>query len=63
MTLHDLIRGTDLPTRRHFLSRVAGSLLGVGAAGAFGPRALAQALAQDPQGPKTGPLVLGRCAG
>jgi hypothetical protein len=60
MTLHDLIRGTDLPTRRHFLSRMAGSLLGVGAAGAFGPRALAQALAQDPQGPKTGPLVLGR---
>jgi len=49
MTFHDLIRGTDLATRRHFLSRMAGSLLGVGAAGAFGPRALAQALAQDPQ--------------
>lgn len=56
MTLHDLIRGTDLPTRRSFLSRLAGSLLGVGAAATFGPSAVARALQQDPQHP----LVLGR---
>lgn len=56
MTLHDLIRTTDLPTRRLFLSRLAGSLLGVGAAARFGPAAIAGALAQDPQRP----LVAGR---
>jgi hypothetical protein len=50
MTLDDLIRGADIDTRRTFLTRMAGSLLGVGAAAAFGPSALASALtaAQDP---------------
>jgi len=56
MTLHDLIRGTDIPTRRAFLSRLAGSMLGVGAVANFGPAGLARALEQDPQKP----LVLGR---
>ncbi len=37
MTLRNLIRGTDLATRRHFLSGMAGSLLGVSAAATFGP--------------------------
>src|SRR5262245_377451 len=56
MTLHDLIAGTDIQGRRTFLTRMASSLLGVGAAAAFGPEAVARALAQDP----TPPLVLGR---
>jgi hypothetical protein len=56
MTLHDLIRGTDLATRRTFLGRMAGSLLGVGATAAFGPGAIARALQQDP----AKPVVLGR---
>ena len=61
MTLRNLIRGTDLATRRSFVTGMAGSLLGVGAAATFGPRALAQALLQDPQpAAQTGPLVLGR---
>lgn len=62
MTLRNLIRGTDLATRRHFLTGMAGSLLGVSAAATFGPRALAQTLLQDPQDPKTAAqrLVLGR---
>ncbi len=61
MTLKNLIRGTDLATRRSFVTGMAGSLLGVGAAATFGPRALAQALLQDPQpAAQTGPLVLGR---
>lgn len=60
MTLHDLIRGTDIATRRSFLGRMAGSLLGVGATAAFGPAAVARAL-QQPQDPQTqAPLVLGR---
>lgn len=59
MTLHDLIRGTDLATRRSFLSRMAGSLLGVGAAATFGPSAVARSLLQGPQDPQH-PLVLGR---
>lgn len=56
MTLKHLIRGTDLATRRTFLTGIAQSLLGVGAAATFGPNAVARALMQDPQGP----LVLGR---
>jgi hypothetical protein len=47
MTLHDLIRGTDLDTRRTFLGGMAGSLLGVGVAAALGPSAVARALTQD----------------
>jgi hypothetical protein len=63
MTLHDLIRGTDLATRRSFLSRMAGSLLGAGTLATFGPRGLAEALLQDPQGPQQQkPLVLGRAS-
>ncbi len=58
MTLHDLIRGTDVATRRSFLTRMAGSLLGVGAAATFGPAAIARSLYQDPQNP----LVLGRAS-
>lgn len=56
MTLHDLIRGADIPTRRTFLAGMARSLLGVGAAATFGPTAIARSLRQDPQSP----LVLGR---
>jgi uncharacterized protein (DUF1501 family) len=57
MTLHDLIAGTDIQGRRTFLTGMASSLLGVGAAAAFGPAAVARALTQDPPAP---PLVLGR---
>lgn len=56
MTLRDTIAAADLPTRRTFLSGLAGSLLGVTAAAANGPRGIAAALAQDPEKP----LVLGR---
>lgn len=56
MTLHDLIRSTDIPTRRTFLAGLARSLLGVGATATFGPSAIARSLRQDPQAP----LVLGR---
>lgn len=49
MTLRQLIAGTDLDTRRTFLSRMAGSLLGLSTVAASGPRALAASLAQDPQ--------------
>ena len=67
MTLHDLIRGTDIPTRRAFLTRMAGSLLGASAVATGGPQALAHFLhhgPQDPQDPKTSanPLVLGRAS-
>jgi hypothetical protein len=48
MSLRDLSRAADLPTRRSFVGGAARSLLGVGAAAMFGPRAIAQALAQDP---------------
>jgi hypothetical protein len=58
MTLHDLVRGADITTRRSFLSHMAGSLLGVGATATFGPAALASSLHQDPQKP----LVLGRAS-
>lgn len=51
MTIHDLIRGSDLETRRAFLSGAARSLLGASAVAAFGPGAVARALAQDPQAP------------
>ena len=51
MTLRKLTRGADLDTRRTFLTGMAGSMLGVGAAATFGPRAVAQALTQDPQKP------------
>ncbi|MFY9341795.1 MAG: DUF1501 domain-containing protein [Planctomycetota bacterium] len=56
MTFHDLIRTTDLATRRSFLSHMANSLLGVSAAATFGPAAIARSLHQDPQNP----IVLGR---
>lgn len=56
MTIHDLITGTDIQGRRTFLTGMARSLLGVGAAAAFGPSAVARALAQDP----APALVLGR---
>lgn len=49
MTLRHLIAATDQPTRRHFVSGLASSLLGLGTAASFGPRAIAQALTQDPQ--------------
>ncbi|HEX5051608.1 MAG TPA: DUF1501 domain-containing protein [Planctomycetota bacterium] len=58
MTLRNLIAGTDLETRRVFLGGMAQSLLGVGAAAAFGPAAIARALAQDP----AAPVVLGRAS-
>lgn len=48
MSLRDLARSADLPTRRRFLHDAARSLLGVGAAALVGPRAIAQVLAQDP---------------
>lgn len=56
MTFRDLIRGTDLDTRRTFLGGMARSLLGASAVATFGPSALARALGQDP----AAPLVLGR---
>jgi len=60
MSLRKLIRGADLDTRRTFLSRIARTSLGVGAAATFGPRAVAQALLQDPQGTQgQEPIVLG----
>lgn len=63
MTLRDLIRGSDLDTRRSFLGGMARSLLGVGAAATFGPAAVARALAQEPQaklvlGPATAKQVI-----
>ena len=58
MSLRKTIRGADSATRRTFLSGVAQSMLGVGAAASFGPNAVAQALWQDPQGPQK-PIVLG----
>ncbi|MBX3461658.1 MAG: DUF1501 domain-containing protein [Planctomycetes bacterium] len=54
--LTDLARGADLETRRLFLTRLARSALGVGATAAFGPAAIARALAQDP----AAPVPLGR---
>lgn len=58
MTLRDLSQSADLPTRRAFTQGLARSLLGVGTAALFGPRAVAAALGQDP---KPGmPPVLGR---
>ncbi|MCU0867348.1 MAG: DUF1501 domain-containing protein [Planctomycetes bacterium] len=59
MNIKNLIRSADAPTRRTFLTGMAQSLLGASTLASFGPRALAQTL-QDPQGPQTGPLVLGR---
>ncbi|MBL8730595.1 MAG: DUF1501 domain-containing protein [Planctomycetes bacterium] len=48
MSLRDLSRAADLPTRRSFVTGAARSLLGVGAAAMVGPGAIARALAQDP---------------
>jgi len=59
MNMKNLIRSADEPTRRTFVTGMAQSLLGAGTLATFGPRALAQTL-QDPQGPQTGPMVLGR---
>lgn len=61
MTLRNLIRGTDLDTRRAFLGSMARSLLGVGAVATFGPRSIAQALQNGftPQDPLPG-LTLAR---
>ncbi|MBL8732188.1 MAG: DUF1501 domain-containing protein [Planctomycetes bacterium] len=63
MTLRNLIRGSDLDTRRSFLGGMARSLLGVGAAATFGPAAVARALLQEPQaklvlGPATAKQVI-----
>ncbi|MBZ0154570.1 MAG: DUF1501 domain-containing protein [Planctomycetes bacterium] len=63
MTLRNLIRGSDLDTRRTFLGGMARSLLGVGAAATFGPAAVARALTQEPQaklvlGPATAKQVI-----
>jgi hypothetical protein len=59
MSLRKIIRGADEGSRRTFLTGMAQSMLGVGAAASFGPSLVAQALAQDPQGPEK-PIVLGR---
>lgn len=59
MSLRKIIRGADEGTRRTFLTGMAQSMLGVGAAAGFGPSLVAQALGQDPQNP-TKPVVLGR---
>lgn len=60
MSLRKIIRGADEATRRTFLSNMARSTLGVGAAASIGgPSLIAQALTQDPQG-KQKPIVLGR---
>ena len=61
--LRHLARGADLDTRRSFLSGLAGSMLGVGAAATFGPNAVASALraAQDPQNPQK-PVMLGKAS-
>lgn len=59
MSLRKIIRGADEGTRRTFLTGMAQSMLGVGAAASFGPSLVAQALSQDPQNP-TKPIVLGR---
>ncbi|HIE71729.1 MAG TPA: DUF1501 domain-containing protein, partial [Planctomycetes bacterium] len=60
MSLRKLIRGADAGTRRTFLSGMAQSMLGVGAAATFGPGLVANTLGQDPKtqaGQK--PIVLG----
>lgn len=60
MSLRKLIRGADAGTRRTFLSGMAQSMLGVGAAATFGPSLVANTLGQDPKtqaGQK--PIVLG----
>ena len=59
MSLRKIIQKADHNTRRTFLSGMAQSMLGVGAAATFGPSVVAQALRQDPQDP-TKPIVLGR---
>ena len=59
MSFRDLIRGTDLDTRRTFLGGMARTMLGASAAATFGPSAIARALGQDPTTTAT-PLVLGK---
>jgi len=61
MTFRDLIRGTDLETRRTFLGGMARTMLGASAAATFGPSAIARALGQDPTTTAT-PLVLGKAS-
>lgn len=56
MSFRDLIRGTDIDTRRTFLGNMARTMLGASAVATFGPSAIARAITQDPQKP----LVLGR---
>ncbi len=58
MTFSDLVRSSDLDTRRLFLGNMARTMLGVGVAATFGPSAVARALTQDP----APPLVLGRAS-
>ncbi|MCA8964957.1 MAG: DUF1501 domain-containing protein [Planctomycetes bacterium] len=44
MTFRNLIKNSDLATRRAFVGGLAGSLLGASVTSAFGPRAIAQSL-------------------
>ena len=66
MSLRKIIRGADEGTRRSFLSGMAQSMLGVGAAATFGPDLVANSLRlgspllnQDPKKTKAGqkPIV------
>ena len=54
MSLRKIIQDADLDARRTFLTGMARSMLGVGAAATFGPHAVAGALTgdarQDPKG-------------
>lgn len=61
MSLRKTIRGADDATRRTFLSGMAQSMLGVGAAATFGPQLVANSLSQDPKKTTAGqkPIVLG----
>jgi hypothetical protein len=66
MTLRKIIRGADEGTRRTFLSGMAQSMLGVGAAATFGPNLIAQSLnhnllPQSQQDPKK-QIVLGKAS-
>ena len=48
MSLRNTLRGVDIDTRRTFLSGMARSMFGVGAAAMFGPSLLARSLNQGP---------------
>ncbi|MFK7739668.1 MAG: DUF1501 domain-containing protein [Planctomycetota bacterium] len=66
MSLRKIIQQSDVDTRRTFLSGMAQSMLGVGAAATFGPQAIAAAM-QDPKGTASRknveqPIVLGKAS-